>query len=62
MLVDREQGAGAKLRHRGYDLLAIVSLHVMITNYVNTGRIDEDQFHRCMSYLDHLPSGSDGEG
>jgi orotate phosphoribosyltransferase/uridine monophosphate synthetase len=61
VLVDREQGAAAKLRHRGYDLLAIVSLHVMITNYVNTGRIDENQFHRCMSYLDHLPSGIDGE-
>jgi orotate phosphoribosyltransferase/uridine monophosphate synthetase len=56
VLVDREQGAAAKLRHRGYDLLAIVSLHVMITNYVNTGRIDDEQFNRCMAYLDHLPT------
>lgn len=54
VLVDREQGAAAKLRHRGYDLLALLSLHVMLTFYVNTGRIDEDEFHRCMEYLEGL--------
>ena len=51
VLVDREQGAANKLRHRGYDMMAILTLHVMLTYYVNTGRIDEAEFDRCMAYL-----------
>lgn len=51
VLIDREQGAASKLRHRGYDMMAILTLHVMLTNYVNTGRIDEAEFERCMAYL-----------
>ena len=51
VLVDREQGAASKLRHRGYDMMAILTLHVMLTYYVNTGRIDEAEFDRCMAYL-----------
>lgn len=51
ILVDREQGAAAKLRQRGYSLMAILTLHVMLTYYVNTGRIDEAQFDRAMAYL-----------
>ena len=51
VLVDREQGAASKLRHRGYDMMAILTLHVMLTYYVNTGRIDEAEFERCMAYL-----------
>ena len=54
VLVDREQGAASKLRHRNYDLMAILTLHAMLTFYVNTGRIDEAEFDRCMEYLEHL--------
>ncbi len=51
VLVDREQGAAARLRHRGYDMMAILTLHVMLTYYVNTGRIDEAEYERCLAYL-----------
>ena len=51
VLVDREQGAAQKLRQRGYNLMAILTLHVMLTYYVNTGRIDEAQYDRAMAYL-----------
>ncbi len=53
VLIDREQGAASKLRHRGYDLLALLTLRVMLTNYVNTDRISEEEFERCIAYVDY---------
>jgi orotate phosphoribosyltransferase len=52
VLIDREQGGGEQLRHHGYDLLHILTLRAMLTYYVNTGRIDEPEFDRCIAYLD----------
>lgn len=52
VLIDREQGAHERLRHKGYDLLSIISLRAMLTYYVNTGRIDRRDFDRCMAYFD----------
>ncbi len=51
VLIDREQGAHERLRHKGYDLLPIISLRAMLTYYVNTGRIGEAEFERCMAYF-----------
>lgn len=51
-LIDREQGAHERLRHKGYDLLSIISLRAMLTYYVNTGRISLRDFDRCMAYFD----------
>ena len=52
VLIDREQGAADRLRHHGYNLLPIVTLRAMLTYYVNTGRMSEDDFDRCMAYLE----------
>lgn len=52
VLVDREQGGREQLRHQGYDLLHILTLRAMLTYYVNTNRISEDEYERCIAYLD----------
>lgn len=52
VLIDREQGGGEQLRHHGYDLLHILTLRAMLTYYVNTGRIDDAEFERCIAYID----------
>ncbi len=52
VLINREQGADDRLRHHGYNLLPIVTLRAMLTYYVNTGRMSEDDFDRCMAYLE----------
>ena len=52
VLIDREQGAHERLRHQGYNLLSIITLRAMLTYYVNTGRIGEDDFDRSMRYFE----------
>lgn len=52
VLIDREQSAAERLRHQGYNLMTIISLRAMLTYYVNTGRMGEHDFDRCMDYLD----------
>lgn len=52
VLIDREQGAAERLRHHGCSLLSIITLRAMLTYYVNTGRISDEDFERCMAYLE----------
>jgi len=52
VLVDREQGGREQLRHHGYDLLHILTLRAMLTYYVNTNRLSEDEYERCLAYLE----------
>lgn len=52
VLIDREQGGREQLRHHGYDLLHILTLRAMLTYYVNTNRISEDEYERCIAYLE----------
>jgi orotate phosphoribosyltransferase/uridine monophosphate synthetase len=52
VLVDREQGGREQLRQHGYDLLHILTLRAMLTYYVNTNRISEDEYERCLAYLE----------
>ena len=54
VLIDREQGATERLRHQGYSLLPIVTLRAMLTYYLNTKRIGEAEYDRCMLYLDRF--------
>lgn len=51
VLVDREQGAGERLRRRGYNLVPILRLTVMLNYYYNTGLIDEFWYRRSLEYL-----------
>lgn len=52
VLIDREQGAAERLRHKGYSLLPIITLRAMMTYYVNTGRMGQEDFDHCMAYLE----------
>jgi orotate phosphoribosyltransferase/uridine monophosphate synthetase len=52
VLIDREQGGGEQLRHHGYDLLHILTLRAMLTYYVNTNRISNEDYERCLAYLE----------
>ncbi|MER3398298.1 MAG: phosphoribosyltransferase [Chloroflexota bacterium] len=51
VLVDREQGATERLRRRGYNLVPILRLTVMLNYYYNTGLIDEFWYRRSLEYL-----------
>lgn len=51
VLVDREDGNGEQPNHQGYDLMRLLTLRMMLTYYVNTGRITEDAYERCLAYL-----------
>ena len=72
VLVDREQGAHARLKHAGINLISILKLDVMMNLYRSSGLIDEEQHERYLAYVrstrppapDHsrtfdLPSSSD---
>ncbi len=51
-LIDRGQGGGDHLRRHGYDLLHILTLRAMLNFYVNSDRISDEEFERCIAYLD----------
>ena len=74
VLVDREQGAHARLKHAGINLISILKLDVMMNLYRSSGLIDEEQHERYFAYArsirppapDHtppvdLPNPSDDE-
>lgn len=51
VLIDREDTDSEQSRHQGYDLMRLLTLRMMLTYYVNTGRITEDAYERCRAYL-----------
>src|SRR5579875_3530230 len=51
VLVDREHGAVERLRHRGYNLISILKLDVMLTHYMSRGLISEETYQTCAEYL-----------
>ena len=52
VLVDREQGAGERLRNRGYNLIPVLRLKTMLTYLFEIGRIDEVWYRRSIEYLE----------
>jgi orotate phosphoribosyltransferase/uridine monophosphate synthetase len=50
VLVDREQGAQARLKHAGINLISILKLDVMMNLYRASGLIDEEQHERYLAY------------
>jgi orotate phosphoribosyltransferase len=62
VLVDREHGAGERLRRHGYNLMSILKLDVMLTHYMSKGLISEETYRTCAEYLrskqDDLHTGS----
>lgn len=50
VLVDREQGAQARLKHVGVNLISILKLDVMMNLYHASGLIDDEQYTRYRAY------------
>ncbi len=50
VLVDRDQGAHARLKHVGINLISILKLDVMMNLYRSHGFIDSDQYDRYLAY------------
>lgn len=50
VLVDRDQGAHARLKHAGINLISILKLDVMMNLYRSSGLIDEEQHERYLAY------------
>jgi orotate phosphoribosyltransferase len=51
VLVDREHGATERLRRRGYNLISILKLDVMLNHYMSRGLISEETYQNCAEYL-----------
>lgn len=51
VLVDREHGATERLRRKGYNLISILKLDVMLNHYMSRGLISEETYNICAEYL-----------
>ena len=51
VLVDREHGATERLRRRGFNLISILKLDVMLNHYMSRGLISEETYNICAEYL-----------
>ena len=51
VLVDREHGATERLRRKGYNLISILKLDVMLNHYMSGGLISEETYNTSAEYL-----------
>jgi orotate phosphoribosyltransferase/uridine monophosphate synthetase len=51
VLVDRQQGARARLHQRGYNLISILGLETMLNHLMSTGKIEEEWYRRSLDYI-----------
>lgn len=51
VLIDREHGATDRLRRRGFNLISILKLDVMLNHYMSRGLISEETYNICAEYL-----------
>ena len=51
VLIDRDMGARARLKHAGIHLISILKLDAMMTQYQSLGLIDDDQYQRYLDYV-----------
>jgi orotate phosphoribosyltransferase/uridine monophosphate synthetase len=59
VLVDREHGASERLRRRGFNLISILKLDVMLNHYMSGGLISEETYNICAEYLRSKQSGTE---
>lgn len=52
VLIDRGEGAAARLRRIGVGLTSILTLVTMLNYYLSTGRIDEHLYRKCSEYIE----------
>ena len=51
VLIDREHGAGERLRRHNYNLISILKLDIMLNHYMSRGLISQETYHTCAEYL-----------
>jgi orotate phosphoribosyltransferase/uridine monophosphate synthetase len=51
VLIDRDMGARARLKHAGIHLISILKLDAMMTHYQSVGLIDDEQYQRYLDYV-----------
>jgi orotate phosphoribosyltransferase/uridine monophosphate synthetase len=51
VLIDRQQGARERLRKLGINLRAALTLEVILNYLMSCGMIEEEQYRRCMAFL-----------
>ncbi len=59
VLVDREHGATERLRRRGFSLISILKLDVMLNHYMSGGLISEETYNTCAEYLRSKQAGTE---
>lgn len=52
VLLDREEGAKEQLRRQGYNLISILGLEPMLNYLMASSLIEEDQYNRCVDYIE----------
>lgn len=60
VLIDREEGGTERLRARGHNVSALLTLRQLLTYYHETRLIDKEQYRLSMEYLER-PSPARGE-
>lgn len=56
VLVDRQQGAAARLHRHGYNLISVLRLKTLLNYYHETGLIESAWYDRSMTYLEGTSS------
>jgi len=51
ILLDREQGGADKLKQKGYALHSALQISAVLAYLRDAGRLDPNQFHRCMDFI-----------
>ncbi len=59
VLVDREHGATERLRRRGYNLISILKLDIMLNHYMSRGLISEETYNISAEYLRSKQAGTE---
>jgi orotate phosphoribosyltransferase/uridine monophosphate synthetase len=52
VLIDRGQGGDRRLRREGYHVISLLNLRVMLTYYMSTGRISQEDYDKSLAYLE----------
>lgn len=52
VLIDRGEGAAARLRRSGITLTSVLTLEAMLNYYLSTGRMDEHLYRKCAEYVE----------
>ena len=52
VLIDRGEGAGARLRQLGINLTSMLTLETMLNYYLSTGRIEDSLHRKCMDFIE----------